>query len=557
MKIYNKFFNEYLELNPETGSYIGIKKYNKYYSISISENYRYKYKNLCNKYLNILSEKKYNNNINKNDIYIKCLKFFLLDELEGLKYYGNLIPFDPNNNAVLSYLEFFLGDSYLPLKTIENYNTMIIHLKGFEEWTQVALTNMKTGIQKKIVISKLQCQKVIEQLNYIIKNKSYIPKKNIPTIIKKEYLTVIDDFFVKNILIINNFLKNEYLPYCLKEGGLFYLPNGRKYYQYLIDSYTTLNNLTAENIHMLGLSEVTRVNNEIKIIKNKLGFKGNLTKFKKHTKKNPKNYYKSRSNTLQSFKSIRDKLYKTVIPNFFNERISKPYQIKAIPKYLEKYSTSAYYEMPPYDNSQPGTFYLDTSKESNPKYESLSLSLHEGYPGHHFQLAYSIDKKIPKFMLYAMHNTAYIEGWGLYCENFIDKNDLMNEYGRLNYEMMRCVRLVVDTGIHHYGWSFNKACKYYSKYILSSKKELENEILRYIASPGQALSYKIGEIFIINLRDKYLKNNNNNIKSFHTKFLENGPLPLSLMKEFNNSKTRRSKTRRSKTRRSKTRKNNI
>jgi len=392
---------------------------------------------------------------------------------------------------------------------------------------------MKEGKKKKHIISTFDCEKIIEQLNNVLKNKSYMPnKKNmalIPSSIKKEYLEVIEKYFLTNVIKINKFLKKEYLPHCLKEGGLYYLPNGKKNYQYLINSYTTLNNLTAEKIHKLGLSEVNRINIELENIKNKLGFNGSLKQFKEYMKKSPENYYKSPTETMNAYKDMRSEINKTIMPTYFNEKISHNYEIKAIPKYMSDYSTGAYYRMASYDNSRKGVFYLDTNNlKSNQKYETLVLSLHEGNPGHHYQLTHSIDNKIPKFFLYIMHNTAYIEGWGLYCESFVDKDDLLNYYGRLNYEIMRAVRLVVDTGIHHYGWSYKKAYDYYDKYCLSSKKETQNAILRYIANPGQALGYKIGEMFIMNLRDDFLKKNND-IKAFHNHFLKYGALPLCLM----------------------------
>ena len=529
MKIYNNFFNDYLDISPETGSYIGIRKYDKYYSIDIGQEYRDKYYNLCEKYLNELLE----NNDDKydfNDIYIKCFKYFLESKLNCKEYLHYLIPLEPNDNYILNFIELSLGESYLPLETKSNYKNMINQLQGFDEWTNIAIENMKEGIKKNYLISKFQCKKLIEQINSIIKNKNYIPNKNnIPVSIKNEYLEAIDKYFLQNIILINNFLKKEYLQHCLRESGLYYLPNGKKYYQYLINNYTTLNNYTPEKIHKLGLSEVNRINQEMENVKNKLGFDGSLKDFKQDISDNPDNYYKNSDEILDAYKNVKKEIYKNIIPKYFNEKISHNYDIKNIPDYLSDYSSAAYYVMASYNTSRKGIFYLDSSNlKGNPKFETRVLSLHEGNPGHHFQLTYSIDNKIPKLFLYIMDNTAYIEGWGLYCERFIDENDLLNQYGRLNYEMMRATRLVIDTGIHHYGWCYRKAFNYYEKHCLSSKKETQNEILRYIASPGQALAYKIGEIFIMNLRDEFLKKNND-IKAFHSKFLKNGAMPLCLI----------------------------
>ena len=527
MKIYNKFFNDYLDINPETGSFIGENKYDEHYSISISKEYREKYYHLCQEYLDKLLEE--DTNTNNHDIYIKSFKYFLESEIKGKKFENDLIPLDLNDNYILNFIELSLGDSYLPLKSITNYKNMINQYKGFEEWSNVAIQNMKIGIKKKYIISKLQCKKIIEQINYIITKKSYMPNiKDIPLNIKEEYLEAIEKYFVKNIKLILKFLKKEYLPNCLNEGGLANLPNGKEEYQYLINYYTTLNNYTPEKIHKLGLSEVKRITNELNNIKKNLGYNCSLKQFKEYMKNNSKNYYKTSEDIMNAFKKTRTLINKTIMPAFFYSKNYYNYEIKEIPKYMSDYSTGAYYIMGSYDNKKKGIFYLDSNIKGNPIYETMVLSLHEGNPGHNYQLTDSIDKKVPKIFLYIMNNTAYIEGWGLYCESFINKEDYLNQYGKLNYEMIRAVRLVIDTGIHHYGWSYDKAFKYYDEHCLSSKKETQNEILRYIASPGQALAYKIGEIFINNLRDKYLKKNDN-IKAFHKNFLQYGPLPLCFM----------------------------
>ena len=179
--------------------------------------------------------------------------------------------------------------------------------------------------------------------------------------------------------------------------------------------------------------------------------------------------------------------------------------------------------------SREGAFFLDPdSLRGHSKYTMKALSLHEGNPGHHYQLTYSIDKKVPKYMLFIDHSTCYIEGWGLYSENFTPKDDLYDWFGKLEYEMLRACRLVVDTGIHYYNWSFDKTYNYILKNTNMNEHEVRNETLRYIASPGQALAYKMGEIFFKNLRKK---NEKMNIKEFHKRVLENGPLPCNLIEQ--------------------------
>ena len=204
-----------------------------------------------------------------------------------------------------------------------------------------------------------------------------------------------------------------------------------------------------------------------------------------------------------------------------------------VPKYEENSRGLAYYMRPSTDGKRKGKFYINTKNlKSIPKYEVTALSLHENIPGHHYQLSKSLDNNLPKFLKY-FGFTSYIEGWGLYSENLIKYNYDLNYFGKLNYELHRSVRLVVDTGIHYFNWNFEKCEDFMKKYIFMSENDIEKEIMRYIAIPGQALSYKIGELTIKKLRNEFLKKNRNkNIKDFHKKLLDIGAIPLFLLKEY-------------------------
>ena len=218
-----------------------------------------------------------------------------------------------------------------------------------------------------------------------------------------------------------------------------------------------------------------------------------------------------------------------IMPKYFNNIKHYNYKIKEIPKYLAKNSTGAYYYMKSIDNKRKGTFYLNTyNYKSNPKYLVESLVLHEGNPGHNYQLSYSFDLNLPYFLIYG-GSTAYIEGWALYTESLGEYKNNYSYFGKLIHEMLRAARLVVDIGIHCYNWSFEKSVNYLRKTTGLSYYECKNEILRYIANPAQALSYKIGERFILDLKKDFLKTNNN-LKEFHELILKKGPIPLKFLK---------------------------
>ena len=266
-----------------------------------------------------------------------------------------------------------------------------------------------------------------------------------------------------------------------------------------------------------------------------------LSKFYDEMRNDPNNYYTTGAGVLQGYESARNAIEQTVIPKFFRNTVT-PYEIKAVPKEQETGSPAAYYYTGN-SSGRAGVFYANMSGVSktpngNAKFNMVALTLHEGNPGHHYQFQYALDEGIPDYRTNATDGTAYSEGWGLYAESLGDwlydqttANGRFNYYGRLNYEMFRALRLVVDTGIHYYGWSHKKALNYMLKYSSLEKNGLDTEVERYICLPGQALAYKIGQIFISDLKTEYMKKPGADIKDFHDKVLENGILPLELLGE--------------------------
>lgn len=524
MKLYDRFYEEYKKENSWLGTFLGESKYYKYYTNSASKEHMDLMKNMYIKYFKKIPKK-------TNDVYMMAFKQFLEEALESYKYDTELIPIDQGSNYILDFAEDSSGSgSYYPLKTIKNYKDMIHRIGEFEIYCDTELENMKKGIEKKYMIPKLLCEKVIEQLEGLLKSKGYIPdNKIIPKSIKKEYLDCLDKKFKPIIEKHLEFIKKEYYPHCRDTLGYSHLPDGKNLYKFIAKSYVNCDD-NIKKIHNLGLSEVKRIKKEMIDTKNKLGFKGSLKKFHKHLQ-DDKFFCKNKNEVMNEYTKIRTDIYKNIYPKYFyeSEKPSHNYLLKEIPEISKEYSSAAYYYMPSYDLKRKGAFFLDPdSLRGHSKYTMKALSLHEGNPGHHYQLTYSIDKKIPKYMLFIDHSTCYIEGWGLYSENFTPKDDLYDWFGKLEYEMLRACRLVVDTGIHYYNWNFDKTYNYILKNTNMNEHEVRNETLRYIASPGQALAYKMGEIFFKNLRKK---NEKMNIKEFHKRVLENGPLPCNLIEQ--------------------------
>jgi uncharacterized protein (DUF885 family) len=249
----------------------------------------------------------------------------------------------------------------------------------------------------------------------------------------------------------------------------------------------------------------------------------------KYLIKSQSNKYKNKKEVFKDYENTRKYLWENIISENFNISIKEPYEIKPVPVELEKSMAGAYYMQGDLSGSRNGIFYLNIRDTKNMlRSNCLTLSKHEGIPGHHFHITYmNENKKLPLFIKMSNY-TAFIEGWALYAENLGDFDYDITYFGKLNSEMLRAIRLVIDTGIHYYNWDYEKCYKLFKKYTIYPDSEIEAEIYRYVAIPGQALSYKIGELTFLELRKKFMKKHND-IKKFHTLVLENGQLPLNIL----------------------------
>jgi uncharacterized protein (DUF885 family) len=525
MELYNQYYKEILKMNPTMSTFVGFHSDNDKYENIYSKEYIDNSKSLLLKY------KKLNDKVKNKDYHNKLLDYELKMSLNSYKYKFELLPID--QESIIPTVIQMVNDKFFPQDTVNDYKNIMKRYKDIKVVCDTMIENMRKGIKMGYVQPKRIIKLVIDQYTSILKNKEYNIK--VPKQIHKEYYEVLDTYFVSSIRKILHFLKKEYYPKCRITIGYYDYPNGRNMYQYLANYYTTTD-MSVEEIHNLGLKEVARINQEMINTKNNTDFKGSLKQFHTFMKNDKQFQYKNRKDALKGYKNEQNLINSTVMNKYFykmdgsnSKYVSHDYGIKAIPKYQEQDAPGAYYYMPSKDLKRKGNFYLNMYDLTGvTKYTVRALSLHEGNPGHHYQLTLIIDKKLPLYIIYSNH-IAYIEGWALYAESLGDYTDMYIYYGRLSYEMLRALRLVIDTGIHHYKWSYNKTLKYFKKYFNGSNTEIVNEIHRYIADPGQALAYKIGELTILDLRKKW----KGDIKDFHKKILENGPTPINLLiKEF-------------------------
>jgi uncharacterized protein (DUF885 family) len=346
----------------------------------------------------------------------------------------------------------------------------------------------------------------------------------IPDQTNEEYMKIMKMYSDK-VCEILDFLKFTYYPVCRDTIGLCYLPQGKEIYKFMVKNTLTTDAYDIAYIHKLGKEEITRLSQVMRKIAVKFGYDGySLAEFYKYMMNDKSNRFKNKIAVLAAYRKQQDKCRKHILPKYFKRSV-KPYEIKVVPKAIEKTTSAAFY-IPGFGRQKQGTFYINFGTLGNlaNKYYVLPLSLHEGEPGHHYQFQYMIDKGLPLYKIFSMNGDALAEGWALYAETLgPDKH-----FGKLALELLRAARLVIDTGIHYYGWSYRRALNYMKKHVPIDDIWAAAEIERYICMPAQALCYKIGEKCILEWRDRYMQSQGS-IKEFHEVLLEDGILPLQVL----------------------------
>jgi uncharacterized protein (DUF885 family) len=529
MKLYDKYFDEYINLSPSLYDCLNLSDYkhlkNKMEN-PLSLDYIEKQKELHTKYLQILWKKK------RTNVYDKTLIYMCNDVLESFKYNLELTPINHQENLLYYILEMASGEGIYTFNKKQDYADFITKMCNFNEIVDSIIYNMNKGIVLKYTLPKILVEKLINQIYKLLSTKSYL-NKSIKYKLDFDFNAKCASIFVPPLNKLRHFLKSEYLSKARSSIGMVHLPNGIREYKYLVKSSTTLKTITVDSIHKYGLQEVMRINDEMNKIKDKLEFKGTLKQFNGFLSKRKDLNFKSKNELLECYKSELKTINNTIMKTQFYSNVKGKCQIIPVPKFNESFSAEAYYMGGDLELKRKGKFYINLKniKENN-KIEIESLTLHEANPGHHYQITYVNENPDIPLFLKCYPNDAYQEGWGLYCENLGKYKTYESYYGKLVLEMIRALRLVVDTGIHYYGWSYNKTFNYYKKYSFDTDTKIHDQLLRYIALPSQALSYKIGERIILDLKKQFKGNPSNSSKEFHHKILEHGPLPLEILKEL-------------------------
>lgn len=523
MTLYRKFFEEELNLFPSNNESLNLSKFKNLNGLlenSYDAHHILLQKKMYKKYLNLIRKKKVKN------IYDKTLEYMCALNLSYYNYNLNLTPINHQENIIEYYTECASGTSVIIFNTKNDYDIFLNKISKFDCVVNSIIKNMEHGISLKYTLPKVIATELEVQFKSILNEKSY-HNKNIKYDLGYDFNKKLDEIFIPILEKLIKFMK-FYKKYCRQSIGMCDLPNGINEYRYLVRSQLTEKNVNIPNIHKYGLQEVSRIYNEMIDIKNKMKFKGNINQFNKYIYNRSDLKFKSSQEIIQIYKDIYKDINKNVMKKLFNERVNEVCDIVAVPKFNEMFSSEAYYMPGDLEGKRKGKFYINMKDiNDNNKIEVESLFLHEAVPGHHYQITYvNKNPEIPLFVK-TLESCAYHEGWALYCELLGEYKTLESYFGKLVLEMVRALRLVVDTGIHYYGWSYQKTFNYYKKYSFNGDLQIKTQILRYIALPGQALCYKMGEKVILDLKKKY----KGNVKDFHTKIIENGAIPLWLLKE--------------------------
>jgi uncharacterized protein (DUF885 family) len=446
------------------------------------------------------------------------------------------------------YPTFSSGKGAAPYKTVKDYENGISRNRNYVELIDRSIAKFREGMQSGVLETSLTIGNVIQQLDTqlamdVEQSPYWGPIGSFPddfsdadkARLTNEYRASIADVYAANTRL-RDFLKTQYLPVARKTVGLSQMKGGEKLYAQMIESTTTLP-LTADYLHNLGLSEVARIKKGMEDVKQEVGFKGTLSEFFDFIRTDPQFKPKSREDLTQRYYAI-GKAVDAKIPAYFSTVPKTPLEIRPYEEFREKFEAGGSYESGTPDGSRPGVFYFnayDLPSRTTPG--ETTLYLHEGAPGHHFQISLAQENEaLPAFMRFG-GNTAYVEGWGLYAETlgypmgFYD--DPYQRFGTLDDEMLRAMRLVVDTGIHSKGWTRDQAIEYMLANSGMGRTDATAEVERYIAIPSQALAYKVGALTIQRLRKKAedALGAKFDIREFHEQVLGTGALPLPVLEK--------------------------
>lgn len=544
------YYEERLKFYPIEATINGDERYNDRLLIDCTDAFRTSLKKFYKEQLAYLTkfDREY---LNSNDqLSYDVLKRELEVNIEALSFKDNYLPLNQFSSTHLIFMQMASGQVYQPFKTVQDYDNWLKRAAVFPAYLDSVIVYLKKGMVSGHVLPKILVERMIPQFRSVVTDTAaaslfYGPVNLMPLSfdlgdkkrLAAEFVTLINGQLTPACRKMADFLQNEYLPKTRTSTGIAAIPDGEKYYRFLVKQQTTTT-LTPEEIYTTGLAEVKRIRAEMEKTKDAVGFKGDLPSFFTYINTDKKfTPYTSAAEIIAAFESIQQ-LIQPNLQKLFSKTPKTAFEIRQTEAFRAA-SASAEYQQGTPDGSRPGVFYVPILNATNFNITSgmQSLFLHEAIPGHHYQISLQQEnKKLPKFRRFGGNN-AYVEGWALYCESLGNELGLYKDpyqyIGALGDEMHRAIRLVVDVGMHTKGMTREEAIAYMMSNEQISEAGAVAEIERYMAIPAQALGYKIGALKIRALRTKYEQQLGDKFKlnAFHDAVLKDGALPLEVLEK--------------------------
>ena len=546
-----RYFDELMALNPTAATMYGEPGYDDRLELTPSPGYQAAMRELSQRYLDavqaIAPDALSDQERLTRDIFLRERRL----DLEADRFPSRLLPFDQYNGGIPETLALYgSGTNAQPFRTPGDYDRWIRRVSQFPDWVEAAIAAMREGMRAGVTVPRVAMAKSVPALDALVvqpveDSPFYAPARNIPTTwpeterrrIHDEMTRLVRDTLNPAYAKLRDFVRDEYLPACRETVGWSALPDGAAWYAQQIAWHTTLDlgEDAAASIHRTGLAEVARIRGEMEAVMRQVGFEGELKDFFRHVQEEPSFYFERPEDLIAGYEDVRRRI-NAALPRLFSHFPRADYVVRPIEAFRAEASAGAQYQPPAPDGSRPGVFYVNTfNLKAQPKFGMETLSLHEASPGHHFQGSMQMElTDLPRFRRFGGY-VAYSEGWALYSESLGRElglfADPMSWYGRLNDEMLRAMRLVVDTGLHAQGWSREQAIRYMQDNSSLADTDIVAEVDRYIVNPGQALGYKVGDLRLQAMRRKYeaALGERFDVREFHWQVLKDGPLPLDVL----------------------------
>ncbi|HSN72909.1 MAG TPA: DUF885 domain-containing protein [Steroidobacteraceae bacterium] len=542
-----QYYEEYLELNPLQATVNGDHRYDDRLEDSLSERWLADSLALEQRYLAAARQIDAATLSPAERLTLEIFVYGREASIEAARYPSELLPVNQMGSLPAFFVQMGSGTSVQPFATVQDYENFLKRIAQFKGWVDTAIANMRIGIEKGVVPPRIVVEKTIPQIAaQVVEDPEsslfYRPVATFPDEIpdgdrsrlEAAYRNAIETDLVPAYAKLRRFLEDEYLPAARETVGLDALPAGQAWYASLVRRYTTTD-LDPVAIHEIGLAEVARIRGEMDAIRQQVGFDGDLAAFMTHLKSAPEFRFDTPQALLDAYGAMRERV-DAEVPRLFGRQPRTQFEIRPVEAFREQSAPPASYLPGAPDGSRPAVFYVNTyDVTSRPSYMIEGIYLHEAVPGHHFQIALQKEmQELPSFRRFSSV-TAYVEGWGLYAESLGTElgqyTDPYARFGALTAEIWRAVRLVVDTGLHAKVWTRQQAIDYMTANSAIGATDVIAEVDRYIAIPGQALAYKVGQLKLSELRRLAEERLGTafDIREFHEMILEDGSMPLSVL----------------------------